>query len=83
MGLTIALERAYAAHSSNVLTRSVPGMFSLTSCSLICSACIHLRSQAVVIAWNATSLDVRIESADDGSCEQGTDRIYYRNTSGR
>ena len=55
---TIALERVYAAHSSNVLTRSSPGTFSLTSWSLIGSACIHLRSHAVVIAWNATSLDL-------------------------
>lgn len=53
--LTIALERAYDAHSSNVFTRSSPGMFSLMRCSLIGSACIHLRSHAVVIAWNATS----------------------------
>src|SRR6266404_2839695 len=53
---TIALERVYAAHSSNVLTRSCPGTFSLTSKSLIGSACIHLRSHAVVMAWNATSV---------------------------
>lgn len=50
------MERVYAVHSSNVLTRSSPGAFSLTSNSLTGSACIHLRSHAVVIAWNATSV---------------------------
>ena len=59
MSLTIALERVYAVHSSNVFTRSSPGAFSLTRCSLIGSVCIHLRSHAVVSAWNATSMDAR------------------------
>ena len=37
--------------------RSSPGTFSLTSKSLIGSTRIHLRSHAVVIAWNATSFE--------------------------
>lgn len=51
----MALELAYAAHSSKVFTLSSPGVFSLTSSARIGSACIHLRSQAVAMAWNATS----------------------------
>jgi len=54
-GLTIALERVYVTQSSNVFTRSSPGTFSLTSCLLIGSVCIHLRSHDVVRAWNTTS----------------------------
>ena len=45
------------AHSSCVFTLSAPGAFSETRSSLIGSACIHLRSQAVVMAWKATSVD--------------------------
>jgi hypothetical protein len=56
-GLTIALECVYPTQSSNVLTRSSPGTFLLTSSWLIGSACIHLRSHAVVIAWNTTSIE--------------------------
>ena len=62
----MALERAYSAHSSNVFTLSVPGAFSLTRCSLIGSACIHLRSQAVVMAWKATSVRVCKKCAMEG-----------------
>ena len=50
------------AHSSNVFTLSAPGAFSLTRSSLIGSACIHLRSQAVVMAWKATSVDRGLSS---------------------
>jgi hypothetical protein len=56
-GFTIALERVYATQFSKVFTRSSPGTFSLRSSWLLGSACIHLRSHAVVIAWNTTSIE--------------------------